>query len=58
MSTIPLFFDEKTIAEKLKTGDKAIFEWLFKSKYSYLCFYAAKILGNTSQAEEIVLLST
>jgi RNA polymerase sigma-70 factor (ECF subfamily) len=54
MSITPFYLDEKTIAEKIKTGDKTIFEWLFKSKYAHLCFYATKILGNTSQAEEIV----
>ena len=54
MSMTSIFFDEKTIADRLKTGDKTIFEWLFKSKYNHLCFHATKIIGNTLQAEEIV----
>ncbi len=46
--------DEATIIERLRKGDKTAFEWLFKNKYANLCYYATKLLGQTSQSEEIV----
>ncbi|MEO8820334.1 MAG: RNA polymerase sigma-70 factor [Ginsengibacter sp.] len=39
---------------KMKEDDISVFEAIFKTHYSKLCFYANTILGNISVSEEIV----
>lgn len=46
--------EEKTIFEKIQKGDEKAFEQLFKSYYEYLCLFAAKIIEDEINAEEIV----
>lgn len=40
--------------QKLQNGDRAEFEHLFHSFYSYLCFYAETIVNDPCVAEDIV----
>lgn len=54
MPASPFSMDEQMILERLRSGDSLVFEWLFTSRYPRLCFYATKLLGNTTLAEEIV----
>lgn len=54
MNSTAAYQNESFIIERLRSGDVNIFEWLFKNKYKGLCYYATKLLGNTSTAEEIV----
>ena len=54
MKSTPAYQNESFIIERLRSGDANIFEWLFKNKYKGLCYYATKLLGNISTAEEIV----
>ncbi|MEN8115644.1 MAG: RNA polymerase sigma-70 factor [Bacteroidota bacterium] len=47
-------FEEKTLVDKLKTGDEKAFEQLFHKYYSHLCLFASKIIEDEIAAEEIV----
>lgn len=38
----------------LKTGDKKVFEEIYREYYSPLCFYCLRFVGSTEEAEEIV----
>ncbi len=38
----------------LKTGDRKIFEEIYREYYSPLCFYCLRFVGDTEEAEEIV----
>ena len=40
--------------KELKNGNKKTFEWMFKTYYRMLCFYAEGIVGEKETAEEIV----
>jgi len=45
---------EQELHIAIKTGDKEAFRHLFNTYYPYLCTYAAGILKNSDNAEEIV----
>ncbi|MFO7655602.1 MAG: RNA polymerase sigma-70 factor [Bacteroidales bacterium] len=45
---------DKDIFDRVKKGDMAAFESLFRKYYSYLCHYALKIVGDTDTAEEVI----
>ena len=40
--------------KELKNGNKKTFEWIFKTYYRSLCFYAEGMVGEKAAAEEIV----
>lgn len=40
--------------EGLKSGDKKVFEELYREYYSTLCFYCLRFVGKPEEAEEIV----
>jgi len=47
--------DPANIAVKeLKNGNEKTFEWIFKTYYRALCFYAEGLIGEKEAAEEIV----
>jgi RNA polymerase sigma-70 factor (ECF subfamily) len=47
-------FVESEFVTKIKTGDRKIFEELFKNYYQRLCTYACSFLKDLDEAEEIV----
>lgn len=46
--------EEKRLCANLQAGDKTAFEQLFRHYYRPLCVFAARILQNTDEAEELV----
>lgn len=40
--------------ERIRKGDEAAFETLFREHYEMLCHFARKLLGNMEEAEELV----
>jgi RNA polymerase sigma-70 factor (family 1) len=48
------FTDEKGLLLKLNAGDRAAFEQIFSLFYRPLCFFASRLAGSSSAAEEIV----
>lgn len=46
--------EETLLWESLKSGDKNVFENIFKHYYSRLCNYASGILNDADDAEEVV----
>lgn len=45
---------DETIVEKIRQDDERIFEYLFKTYHSRLCFYCYRIIGNNDSVKEIV----
>lgn len=46
--------DDPVLLNDLKSGDKRVFEFIFKKYYKRLCLYAQKYVRDTQTAEEIV----
>lgn len=46
--------DQQRLKNGLKEGDKEIFEEIYKSYYSPLCFYCLRYVGDLDEAKEIV----
>jgi len=47
-------YTERAIIQRLKEGDKVVFEWLFKEYYTSLCIYAYRFTGEQAMSEELV----
>ena len=47
------YFDD-TVLNKLKSGDRDAFTWIYNKYYLQLCFHAGKIINNGDIAEDIV----
>jgi RNA polymerase sigma-70 factor, ECF subfamily len=46
--------DENELLQKLRLGDEAAFEFIFRNHFTGLCLFAEHFLKNTKAAEEIV----
>jgi RNA polymerase sigma-70 factor (ECF subfamily) len=54
MTTVKPLLEENVLFERMQRGDKAALERLFKLHYAPLCRFAASILKDTEQAEDMV----
>jgi RNA polymerase sigma-70 factor (ECF subfamily) len=46
--------DERALVARVRAGDEAAFELLFRAHYGSLCTYAASMVGTREDAEELV----
>ncbi|MDF2853788.1 MAG: polymerase sigma-70 factor [Sphingobacterium multivorum] len=48
-------FEDENLIYKFSSGDKAAFKSVFATYYPALCFFASKILGSPTEAEDLVM---
>ncbi|WP_312788987.1 RNA polymerase sigma-70 factor [Sphingobacterium sp.] len=48
-------YEDENLTSKFSNGDKDTFKYVFSTYYPPLCFFASKILGSPTKAEDLVM---